>query len=382
MFERIKQMVIKEFIQVFRDKRMIAIVFFTPIMQLLAFGYAVTTDVNNISTAVYDLDKSYESRELTKRLESSGYFNIIYFAESPDEIQYLLDRGKVISAIQINRGFSSDLKKGRQTEVQIIVDGTDSNTATVAMDYSNRVIMKYAKEMSTQNINVSTNPPFPPLLKGGEGGLDLRTRAWYNPDLRSKNYNVPGVIAIVIMLTCLLLTSMAVVREREIGTMEQLMVTPLRPIELMLGKTIPFGAIGFFDVFLVTLVAVFWFDIPMKGSLQLMPLATAIYLLSVLGIGLFISTISRTQQQAMMATFLFYIPAVLLSGFMFPIENMPKIIQYGTYINPLRYFLVIIRGIFLKGNGIGILWPQMVSLLALGTVVITISSLRFRKRIG
>lgn len=214
------------------------------------------------------------------------------------------------------------------------------------------------------------------------GGVDLRTRAWYNPDLRSRNYNVPGVIAIVIMLTCLLLTSMAVVREREIGTMEQLMVTPLKPIELMLGKTIPFAIIGFFDVFLVTMVGVFWFNIPIKGPIQLMPLATAIYLLSVLGIGLFISTISKTQQQAMMATFLFYIPAVLLSGFMFPIENMPEIIQYGTYINPLRYFLVIIKGIFLKGNGIGILWPQMVSLLLLGIIVITLSSLRFRKRIG
>lgn len=193
---------------------------------------------------------------------------------------------------------------------------------------------------------------------------------------------MPGVIAIVIMLTCLLLTSMAVVREREIGTMEQLMVTPLKPVELMLGKTIPFAIIGFFDVFLVTMVGVFWFNIPIKGPIQLMPLATAIYLLSVLGIGLFISTISRTQQQAMMATFLFYIPAVLLSGFMFPIDNMPDIIQYGTYINPLRYFLVIIRGIFLKGSGIHILWPQMLSLLLLGIIVMTLSSLRFRKRIG
>lgn len=379
MFDRIKQMIIKEFIQVFRDKRMKAIVFVTPIMQLLMFGYAVTTDVNNISTAIYDLDKSYESRELVRKLESSGYFNIRCFVESPDEIQELLDRGRITTAIQINRGFSSDLKNNRQTEVQILVDGTDSNTATVAMDYANRIIMKYAKE----------NSPQPPLWQRGGAedggvisGIDLRTRAWYNPDLRSGNYNVPGVIAIVIMLTCLLLTSMAVVREREIGTMEQLMVTPLKPIELMLGKTIPFAIIGFFDVFLVTMVGVFWFDIPIKGPIQLMPLATAIYLLSVLGIGLFISTISRTQQQAMMATFLFYIPAVLLSGFMFPIENMPEIIQYGTYLNPLRYFLVIIRGIFLKGNGIAILWPQMLSLFLLGIIVMTLSSLRFRKRIG
>lgn len=369
MFERIKQMVVKEFIQIFRDRRMKAIVFVTPIMQLLVFGYAATTDVNNITTAVYDLDRSYESRELARRLEASGYFKIKYNPESPEEMRYLMDKGLVITAIQIDPGFSSDLKRGRPAAVLIIVDGTDSNTATVAMDYAGRVVLKYAREVDRR---IGLN----------QAALDLRARAWYNPDLRSRNYNVPGVIAIVIMLTCLLLTSMAVVREREIGTMEQLMVTPLRPIELMLGKTIPFAAIGFFDVLLVTLIGVFWFDVPIKGAFYLMPFGTAIYLLSVLGIGLFISTISKTQQQAMMATFLFYVPAVLLSGFMFPIENMPLIIQYGTYINPLRYFLVIIRGIFLKGNGLDILWPQMTALLALGTMVITLSALRFKKRLG
>ena len=212
--------------------------------------------------------------------------------------------------------------------------------------------------------------------------MELKDIAWYNPELKSKNYNVPGVIAIVIMLTCLLLTAMAVVREREIGTMEQLMVTPIRPLELILGKTIPFALIGFFDMVLVTVIAYLKFDIPIKGSFLLLFASTAIYLLSVLGMGLFISTISRTQQQALMATFLFYVPAVLLSGFMFPIENMPKIIQYGTYINPLRYFLVIIRGIFLKGNGIAVLWPQMLSMFVLGIFVITASSLRFSKRLG
>lgn len=368
MFERIRQMVIKEFIQVLRDRRMKAIVFLTPILQLLAFGYAVTTDVSDISTALYDLDKSYESRELARRLEASGYFTIRYTPESYREIWDLVDRGKALSAIQIDKGFGSDLKKGIPTSIQIIVDGTDSNTATVAMDYASRIALSFARELT---------PSAATLVR-----IDLRTMAWYNPDLKSRNYNVPGVIAIVIMLTCLLLTSMAVVREREIGTMEQLMVTPVRPFELMLGKTIPFALIGFFDMFLVTVLAVLKFSIPLKGSLFVLPLSTGIYLLSVLGIGLFISTISRTQQQALMATFFFYVPAVLLSGFMFPVENMPVLIQYATYINPLRYFLVIIRGIFLKGNGLGILWPQMVSLLVLGILVIALSSLRFRKRLG
>ncbi|MBP1750742.1 MAG: transporter permease, partial [Deltaproteobacteria bacterium] len=207
-------------------------------------------------------------------------------------------------------------------------------------------------------------------------------RAWYNADLKSKNYNVPGVIAIMILVVCLLLTSMAIVREREIGTMEQLMVTPIRPTELILGKTIPFAIIGFFDMFLVTLVGVIWFDVPIRGSILLLVLATGVYLLSVLGIGLFISTISKTQQQAMMATFLFFAPAVLLSGLMFPIENMPVAAQIITYLNPLRYFLVIIRGIFLKGSGIMILWPQFLALFVLGASVVAISSLRFKKRLN
>jgi ABC-2 type transport system permease protein len=373
MFERIKEMVRKEFSQVFRDRRMKAIIFVTPVVQLLVFGYAVTTDVKNIPTAVYDLDRSSASRELASRLEASGYFTITTAPASAREVRELLDRGRVLCAIQINRGFASDLARGIPTAVQVLVDGTDSNTATVAMGYATRVMAKFSRD-------ASAGSAIPPVATSAK--IDLRTRAWYNPDLRSRNYNLPGVIAIIIMLTCLLLTAMAVVREREIGTMEQLMVTPLRPIELILGKTIPFAIISFFDMALVTAVGVFWFAIPIKGSLPLLVLATATYLLSVLGVGLFISTICRTQQQALMATFLFYIPAVLLSGFMFPIENMPVVIQYGTYLNPLRYFLVIIRGIFLKGTGLTILWPQLAALLILGLLVITTSSLRFRKRLG
>ena len=365
-FERIRQMVIKEFIQILRDKRMKAIVFVIPVLQTLVFGFAVTTDVNNIPTAVIDLDRSLESRELAARFTSSGYFKIKAMPESSAVARDLLDRSTVIVALQINRGFSSDVKRGISTTVQVLVDGTDSNTAIVAIDYANRIIKKY-----NQDLSGSRTP----------ARVEVQQRAWYNPELRSKNYNVPGVIAMVIMLTSLLLTSMAVVREREIGTMEQLMVTPLKPVELILGKTIPFALIAFFDMVLITGLGVMIFDIPVNGPLWLLPLSTGIYLLSVLGIGLFISTIAKTQQQALMATFLFYMPAILLSGFMFPIENMPVMFQFATYANPLRYFLVIIRGIFLKGNGIDILWPQMASLFLLGLVVFALSSLRFRKRL-
>jgi len=367
--ERIQQMVVKEFIQIFRDKRMKAIVFVIPLLQTMVFGYAVTMDVNNIPTAVYDLDRSYESRELVRRLTSSSYFDVLYTPGSPAEVQDLLDRSQVTVALQINRGFSADLHRRIPTVVQLLVDGTDSNTGIVALDYANRIILKYARDLAPAGSSLPAR-------------IDLRQRAWYNPELKSKNYNVPGVIAMVIMLTSLLLTSMAVVREREIGTMEQLMVTPLKPSELILGKTIPFAIIAFFDMILVTVFGVLVFDIPIRGSLLLLPLSTAIYLLSILGVGLMISTVAKTQQQALMSTFLFYMPAVLLSGFMFPIENMPDFFQYLTYANPLRYFLIIIRGLFLKGNGIDILWPQMAALLVIGVAVIAYSTLRFRKRLG
>ncbi|OPY76684.1 MAG: Inner membrane transport permease YbhR [Syntrophorhabdus sp. PtaU1.Bin058] len=370
MFERIRNLVVKEFLQTFRDRRMIFFIFITPIIQLMMFGYVATTDVNNVPTALYDLDRSSESRELARRLVSSGYFSIEHTPGSPGEVRDLIDRGKALCAIQVNRGFGKDLRKGIQTEIQVIVDGTDSNTAMIAMNYVNTVIAGYSKDM------------MPVPAKAEVAGIDLRPRVWYNPDLKSRNYNIPGVIALLVMLTCLMLTSMAVVRERETGTMEQLMVTPIGPFELMLGKTIPFAAIGFVDMFLVTIIGVLWFGIPVKGAVLFLFLCTCVYLLSVLGIGLFISTISKTQQQAMMATFFFFQPAILLSGFATPIENMPVIFQCITYLNPLRYFLVIVRGIFLKGAGFNVLWTQILALLLLGLTILTLSAARFKKRLG
>jgi ABC-2 type transport system permease protein len=330
----------------------------------------VSLDVNNIPTAFFDQDKSFESRELGRRLVASGYFTIEYTPESTEELRMLVDRGKALCAIQINRGFGKDLRKGVPTEVQVIVDGTYSNSALIALSYTNRVIAKFAQDQALPRIG--TQPTV----------VELRERAWYNPELRGRNYFVPGVIASILMLISLILTSMAVVREREAGTMEQLMVTPIRPIELMLGKTIPFAAISFVDMLLITAVGVFWFEVPIRGSLVLLLLGTAIYLLSVLGTGLFLSTLAKTQQQALMAAMFFNMPGILLSGFAFPIENMPMVFQYVTYLNPLRYFLIIIRGVFLKGNGIDILWPQMAALFGIGIVVIMLAALRFRKQLG
>src|SRR5574340_1532992 len=352
-----------------------ALIFVMPVIQLIMFGYAVTTDVDHIKTAVCALDKSPQSRALTERFTASGYFTVVDSADRPERLGELLDRGKAIIGIQINRGFADDLRAGRQAVIQTIVDGIDSNTGTVAMDYSLRIAQEFSRKAGTPVVVAEA-------AQLQAAPIDLRTRAWFNPDLKSRYFNVPGVIAVILLLTSLLLTSMAVVREREIGTMEQLMVTPIRPLELILGKTLPFVIICFVDVLLVTLIGVNWFHVPIYGSLWLLMLGAGLYLMSTIGIGLFISTVSHTQQQALMSSFFFYLPAVLLSGFMFPISNMPEPAQWLTYLNPLRYFLVIIRDIFLKGSGWEILWPQFAALAVLGTALLTMSSLRFKKRMA
>jgi ABC-2 type transport system permease protein len=368
MFERIKRLAVKEFIETFRLKRRVFFILVAPLIQIFLFGYVATMDVNNVSTAWLDFDKSQESRELARRLEGSGYFTITARPGASDEIAPLVDKGKVLIAIEVDRRFSKNIKKGLPGQVQVIVDGTDSNTALIAMNYLSLIAARYSGDLGA------------PVVVNGPR-VDFRTRVWYNPDLRSRNYFLPGVIALIVMLTCLMLTSMAVVRERETGTMEQLMVTPIRPLELMLGKTLTPALIGFVDMLMVTTAGVLWFGVPIKGALFFLFVSTGVYLLSVLGIGLFLSTVSKTQQQAMMASFFFFQPAILLSGFATPIESMPLVFQYITYVSPLRYFLVIVRGIFLKGVGFDVLWPQVLALLVLGIVIFLLSALRFKKRL-
>jgi len=381
MWQRLKSMLVKEFIQAFRNPRMRIILFLPPLVQLLVFGYAANTDIRNISLGVYDLDNTPESREMIEHFAASGYFRVVETPKSPLEIRRLIDEGKISAALQINGSFARQLRTRQGTMVQMIVDGTDSNTASVVTAYAQTIVAEYSRQILVQRIfslpNIPDEMKRPFFVKGG---IEVKSRAFFNPNLESRNFYVPGIMAFLIMLVTLLLTCMAIVREREIGTMEQLIVSPIRPFELILGKTIPFAIIGYIDVLIVTLVGVFWFEVPIRGSILLLLAATTIYLLSSLGIGLFISTISHTQQQAMMTMFFFFIPAILLSGFVFPISNMPPIVQYLTYADPLRYFLVIIRGIFLKGSGFDILWPQMLALAILGGIVFTFSSLRFSKR--
>ena len=376
MLERLKCMLVKEFIQALRDPRMRFILFVIPVFQTVVFGYAVNTDVRQVATAIYDLDNSRESRELTAQFVKSGYFEVTAYVDRDSKLRELMDRGKVKAAIRMDRGFGATLRAGRSTPLQIILDGTDSNTAGIVLNYAAKIAARYSEQLQLQQAT----------RKGGipmrTGGVELQSRAWFNDNLESRNFYVPAVIANIVMVITMLLSSMAVVREKEIGTMEQIIVTPIRKTEFILGKTIPFVLIGFLDVALITVVAVFWFEVPIRGSLLLLFGATALFLMSSLGFGLFISTVSQTQQQAMMSAFFFIFPAMLLSGFAFPIENMPPVVQWLTYANPLRYYIVIIRSIYLKGVGPAILWPQMLGLAILGGVILSFAVRRFHKTLS
>ncbi len=373
MIERIRRMLVKEFLQALRDYRMRSTIFLLPLIQVLVFGYAVTTDVKHVALAVYDLDNTVASRDLISRFAGSGYFEIVNYVYDDAAARSLLDHGSVRLVLRINAGFQADLAAGRVAQVQALLDGSDSNTAGIVLNYSNEIVgqanFDALVDRVTRVLGTFQRP----------GQADLQTRAWFNENLESRNFFVPGVIALIVTLITLMLTSIAVVREYEIGTIEQIMVTPIRPIEFILGKTVPFALIGFADVLLITAVGVYWFEVPIRGSIPLLLLATGLYLLTSLGVGLLISTISRTQQQALMTSFLFFAPAILLSGFVFPIANMPPVVQWLTYLNPLRYFLVIIRGIFLKGVGLQILWPQMVALTIIGVLTFTLAVRRFHK---
>ncbi|HWN43953.1 MAG TPA: ABC transporter permease [Thermoanaerobaculia bacterium] len=352
--KRVFEMVRKEFRQIFRDPRLRGVIFVAPMIQLLAFGYAVSTDVRNVATLVVDHDRSRASREMVEAFTASGYFRVLGYAERPADIVRALDHGDAVLGIVIPPGF----ERGENSRVQLLFDGTNSNLANVARGYAERIVLSQA------------NLP-PPQV-------DLRSRAWFNPALESRDYNVPAVIGALLMLICLLLTSLAVVREREMGTLEQLLVSPLRPGELILGKSLPFALIGLVDMGLVVMVALLWFRIPFRGNPLLLILGTVLFLFSALGLGLLISSISNTQQEAFMSAFLVFLPAILLSGFMFPVSSMPRGFQALTLLNPLRHYLEIVRALFLKGAGVEALWMQLLALLGMGIGLLWLASRRFR----
>jgi ABC-2 type transport system permease protein len=384
MWERIMEIIRKEFLQTLRDPRMTALLFVPPLLQLVIFGYAVNLDVEHTRTAWMDMDRTPESRDLLAAFSGSRYFTITELPSREAEVRDLLDKGEVQAVIRVLPGFAQDILRGDPTSVQILVDGTNSNTAAIVSSYAGQIVAGYTLRVLEDQQNSRLVPAA--LATGAPASappptLVAQPRVWFNPDLKSQVYFVPGVVVNIIALVTIMLTSMSIVREKEIGTMEQLMVTPIRPIELMLGKLLPFAVVGIFEVVLVVGAALLIFRTPLRGSIPLLFLCSVIFLLATLGVGLFISTISHTQQQAMISSFFFFMPAMLLSGFAFPIHNMPAAVQYLTLLNPVRYFMEIVRGLFLKGVGLSLLWPQVLALLVLGTAILGMSALRFHKRL-
>jgi ABC-2 type transport system permease protein len=363
----------KEFRQLRRDKRMIPAMIIGPLVQLLALGYAANNDVTDIPMMLLDDDHSSASRALVDRFTASGYFRLVGSAGSEREIEPELVIGKAQVALVIPPDYGRDVAAGRAPRAQLIVDGSDSTSAVVGLSYASRIITEAGADYVATRMRAEGRTDLAP-------GAQLVSRVWYNPDLRSRWFYVPAVLAMVLMLVTMILPSMAVVREKEMGTLEQIIVTPIRPWQLILGKLFPFACIGFLDTLLVCAVAVGWFGVPLRGSLTLLLVLTVPFLMCTLGLGLFVSALVRTQQQAMMsAIFLVMVPMIYLSGLIFPVENMPAVIQKATVIIPLKYYTHIIRGIFLKGSGVDVLWPDVVALLAIGATVLVLASLRFRK---
>lgn len=359
---RIRHLVAKELRQLFRDPRIKPLLFVSPILQLVLFGYAVNTDVRHTAAYVVDQDRTAASRALVEALTASGYFRVAGESARPADLVEALDHGDAVVGLQIPPGYARDLALGTAS-VQLLVDGSDANTGLAAQGNALRIIQAHGARVAV--------PP------GTSGGVDLRTRVWFNPSLESRVYNVPGVIGVLLMLMTLLLTSLAVVREREMGTLEQLMVSPLRPVELMVGKTLPVAGIALAQLVVVTLVALLWFGIPFRGSPGALLVGAGLYILAGLSFGLLISTITRTQQEAFMVMFLFLLPAIILSGFMYPISSMPEPLQWLTLANPLRHFLELVRAIFLRGEGLRELWPQVLILTALAVGALTAATRRF-----
>ncbi|TFH65972.1 MAG: ABC transporter permease [Candidatus Zixiibacteriota bacterium] len=371
---RILTVLVKEFQELFRDAKMRAIVFVAPLIQILIFGYAATYDIKEIPTAVLDRDNSTLSRRLVNQLESSGYFKIQFHIQSPAQIDTLMANGAVWCAVDIPTDFGKEIADGKQSALGVSIDAVNSNSATITAGYLSGVIARLNDELIRERAASLSAAPVRMAT------VENRLRILYNPDLESRNFNVPAIIVQILVVVTLLLTSMAIVKEKEFGTMEQLAVTPIRASELIIGKALPYAFIGMVDITLICTVAVFYFKVPLLGSLTLLFATSLAFMMSTLAVGLLISIVSKTQQQAMMTSFFFMMPAILLSGFAFPIENMPAPIQYFTYLNPLRYFVVIIRDIFLKGAATTQLVDQIVPLVALGLGALALSAIWFRKR--
>lgn len=366
----------KEFLQFKRDPKMFGIILVAPVVQLILLGYAANLDIDNIKMIVYDQSRTSTSREFIERFTSSNYFQVVEYADNYNDITRSLDLGNAIVAIVIPNDFEEKINRRETVKVQAIFDGSDGNSASISAGYMQTIIIRYSQNIITDFMQRSGR-----FIKP-VGNLTAETRVWYNPTLKTRNFMVPGIVGLLLSIITLILTSLAVVKEKEIGTMEQLIVTPLKPYQMIVGKLVPFVVLGFIAVIIVLSAMTFIFNIPIKGSITFLFGSSFLYILSTLGLGLFVSTISKTQQQAMMiAIFAVMMPMVFLSGFAFPVENMPEIIQFISHIIPLKYFITIIRGVILKGLGFADLWFEAFVLFGMGVIILSLSSLRFRKRL-
>ncbi|MDA8231208.1 MAG: ABC transporter permease [Magnetospirillum sp.] len=373
MFERLRAMLMKEFLELRRDRWAIFRLVVPLLIQVIVYGYAATFTVNRVSTAVLDLDRSQASRSLVSHFVATGRFDVVDVADRQEQITRDIDSGKAALAIIIHAGFAQYLYDGKTAPLLVVVDGTNSNTALIALGYVGQIVAQFqAEEMAKAWPAQSGAAP-------ATVAVSLQERPWFNPGLEDRWFFIPGVLGTLTLVQVINLTSFAVVREREMGTLEQIMVSPIRPIEFILGKTLPFFLIGLADVVLVMGLGVWWFDVPFVGSPLVMLLGSSLFLLGALGLGLLVSTFSRTQQQAFALNFFLINPIFILSGFAFPIAAMPRVLQWTTFLNPLRYFLVVVRAVFLKGVGVAFLWPEFAAMTALGAGLLALSVLRFHK---
>ena len=373
MFERLYVMLMKEFLEISRDPWAIFRLVVPLLIQMIVLGYAATFTVYHVTTVVLDLDRGQVSRGLISHFVATGRFTVVDVAENDRQVTRDIDTGRAVVAIVIHAGFARDLLNGKTAPLEIAVDGTNSNTALIALGYVNQIVAQFQAEQMANAWPVSAGAAAPAIT------ITLRERPWFNEGLEDRWFFIPGVIGTLTLIQVVSLTAFAVVREREVGTLEQIMVSPIRPFEFILGKTVPFFLIGLTDVALVTVFGVLWFDIPFVGNPFVMLLGASLYLVAALGLGLLLSTLSRTQQQAFALNFFVVNPFFILSGFAYPIAAMPRVLQWFTVINPLRYFLVVIRSVFLKGVGIDVLWPDLMAMTLLGAGMLTLSVLRFRK---
>ncbi len=369
MWARIRALIVKEFLAVWKDKKSRAVLIGPPIAQLLVFGYAATYDVDHVTTAIYNEDAGLEARELIARFEGSPTFDVVARLDRDGEIAEMIDPRTVSLVVHLDQRFSADLKGRQPAKVQLIVDGRESNTALIILGYASQIVSEFNREWVTEH-----GQPGPPAR--------LLTRAWFNPNLLSRWFIVPGIVALLTLVVAMVVTALSVAREREMGTFEQLLVTPLRPFEILIGKSSPPLVIGLVEGTVIIAVAVLWFGIPFHGQLALLYAGLLLYLLAVIGVGLMISSISRTQQQAILGAFLFVVPAIVLSGFATPIANMPPLVQELTLVNPMRYFLIIVRGIFLEGLPPTLIWPRLWPMALIAVATLSSAAWLFRRRLG